>query len=417
MFDRDKWKEIWSTITRNRTRSILTAFGVSWGVFMFIVLVGFGNGFKREMSSALDGFASNTIALFANPTGEPYKGHRNGRFWMMNLKDIDIIRHKVPQVAYISPWGSSYMPVVRGNMSEECDLVSVMTDYFRLFTPKILQGRVLNDLDMAESRRVCVIGSEIYERFFQAGEEPIGQTIRIGAGGMSFQVIGVVEATSMIQLGGDMKSSVFIPYTTLQRADDIGDRFFCMALCAQPGLKVSAIEQQVTDIIKENHDISPTDTKALWTFNAEEQLAMMDGVFGGVNLLLWVIGLGALFSGVIGISNIMLVTVRERMREIGVRRAIGAGPRTIVAQIMSESLVLTTLAGMAGFVVGSLLLIGIRAVTETGATSDGISIYPYISFDLALGAVAILVVSALLAGLMPAWKALRIKAIDAIRDE
>ncbi len=302
-------------------------------------------------------------------------------------------------------------------MSEECDLVSVMTDYFRLFTPKILQGRVLNDLDMAESRRVCVIGSEIYERFFQAGEEPIGQTIRIGAGGMSFQVIGVVEATSMIQLGGDMKSSVFIPYTTLQRADDIGDRFFCMALCAQPGLKVSAIEQQVTDIIKENHDISPTDTKALWTFNAEEQLAMMDGVFGGVNLLLWVIGLGALFSGVIGISNIMLVTVRERMREIGVRRAIGAGPRTIVAQIMSESLVLTTLAGMAGFVVGSLLLIGIRAVTETGATSDGISIYPYISFDLALGAVAILVVSALLAGLMPAWKALRIKAIDAIRDE
>lgn len=414
MFDRDKWKEIWSTITRNRTRSVLTAFGVSWGVLMFIVLVGFGNGFRREMSRNFEGFASNSMFMYCGRTGEPYMGQRKGRMWQMDMHDVEMIRRRVTSVEYVSAWKYGSGDMVRGNKKGSYASLGVFTDYFRMITPEVLQGRLLNDMDVAESRKVCVIGQQIYETFFNRGENPLGQSIRIGS--IYYQVVGVISSSSSIHIGNDIRNSVFIPLTTLQRTSTAGDGFRTMGMTARPGHRISDIEEQITSLIKANHDISPTDAKALMTINAENMVEMVDNIFSGVNLLIWVVGLGALLSGVIGISNIMLVTVRERMREIGIRRALGARPRTIVAQIMSESLVLTTLAGMAGFVAGTLLLMAIRGGAE-GAPPDGLSIAPYISFNLALGAVAILVVAGLLAGLMPAWKALKIKAIDAIRDE
>ena len=415
MFDRDKWKEIWSTITRNKTRSVMTAFGVSWGILMFIILVGFGNGFKQEMQENFEGFTANTIFLFCGVTSEPYMGYRTGRYWSMDATDIALIKEKVPLAEYITPWKYGPGSMVRGNKKGEFTCLAVLTDYFMILKPQLITGRLLNEMDIAEGRKVCVLGKQAYETFFNRGEDPLGQPVRIG--GLYYQVVGVMTSGSAFQIGGDMNSSVFIPFTTLQRTTGADDSFWMMSVAAKPGYRISDIEGDIKAVVRANHDLSPTDTKALMSMNAENMIEMADNIFFGVNLLIWVVGLGALLSGVIGISNIMLVTVRERMREIGIRRALGAKPRAIVVQIMSESLVLTTIAGMAGFVVGALLLMLMRLGMASAPTEDGVTIAPYISFDLALGAVAILIFAGLLAGLMPAWKALKIKAIDAIRDE
>lgn len=415
MFDRDKWKEIWSTIRRNKTRSVLTAFGVFWGLFMFMLLVGFGNGFRHGMSEALDGFSVNSCFFYARETSEPYRGNKAGRRWWFSSKDLDLVSSKVPGIAGITPLLTMRSTLVRGMAKASFDTRGVMPFQFEIEKMEVVDGRLLNRMDVNERRKVCNLSKQIAETLFAPGEDPVGQTIRID--NANYTVVGVIKPrASMVYMGSNPHYTTFVPYTTLQMALGGADRFWFMALSSKPGYDLEDIEKQVTELLKDMHDISPTDEKGLGSINAMKQMDMIDNVFGGVNLLIWVVGLGALLSGMIGISNIMLVTVRERMREIGIRRALGAKPRAIASQIMSESLVLTSVAGLAGFIFGTLILIGLRAAMS-GGVQEGLSIAPYVSFDLALAAMGILVVSGLLTGLMPTWKALKIKAIDAIRDE
>lgn len=417
MFDRDKWNEIWATIVRNKTRSVLTAFGVSWGVLMFIILVGFGNGVSKGVGDQLEGLATNSMMIGCGRTSEPYKGNRIGRWWQFDSRDIELIRHKVPGVGYISPLREDFRPeVVRGSRRGNFSTLGLYPDYFKITGTgsEMLYGRLLNDMDIKECRKVCVLGSQVYETCFGRGEDPVGEKIRIG--GKYYVVVGVSPPNYVFGMGNPLQT-IYVPFTTQVRMGNSGDRFRHMMISAEPGLRISDLQQEIEDVIKANHDISPTDEKALYTFNAEEQVEMVFNVISGVNLLIWIIGMGALLSGVIGISNIMLVTVRERMREIGIRRALGARPFAIASQIMSESLVLTALAGMIGLAVGVLLLSAISIIMSANPPDDGASVIPYISFDLALAAVGILILSGLLAGLMPTWRALKIKAIDAIRDE
>jgi len=277
-------------------------------------------------------------------------------------------------------------------------------------------GRLINEIDIAERRKVCFIGQEVYETLFDVGENPLGESIRVG--GIYYQVVGVGKSVSTgVYVGSNPSRTVYIPFTTLQQTVSRGDAFWFLGCTAKPGYRASMVEQEVKEIIKANHDISPTDQKAMGSFNLEEQFKQINNLFSGINILIWIVGMGALLSGIIGISNIMLVTVRERMREIGVRRAIGAKPFTILSQILGESFVLTTLAGLAGFIFGVAILTGLQQVMGGGVPDGDMVIVPFVSFNLALVAMAILIVSSLLAGLMPALRALRIKAIDAIRDE
>ena len=417
MFDIDKWKEIWATIARNKTRSILTAFGVSWGLFMFILLVGFGNGFRQGIMDQFKGFASNSIFFYTERTSEAYKGHRKGRYWSMNSKDIHLVREKAKSVEHLAPMLFTNGASVRGNKKGNFDGVGVYPDQFRIQNMEVQSGRLINEVDIQERRKVCLIGQEVYETLFAMGEDPLGQSIRVG--GIYFQVIGVSKSVSRnIYIGSDPQRTVYIPFTTLQQTVSRGDAFYFFGCTANPGYRASYVEQEVKEIVRANHDISPTDQKAIGSFNIEEEFRNINNLFAGINVLIWIVGMGALLSGIIGISNIMLVTVRERMREIGVRRAIGAKPLTILIQILSESFVLTTIAGLAGFVFGVLILTLLQQLMA-GGTQDGGSliIIPFVSFNLALVAMAILIISSLLAGLMPALRALNIKAIDAIRDE
>ena len=420
MFDLDNWQEIWATITRNKVRSILTGFGVFWGLFMLIILMGVGSGLRGGIGAQFDGFNVNSCMFYTSRTSEAYKGYRKGRRWSMNSKDIQLIRQNAPSVEFVSPmlFGNyAENNTVRGRKSGSYNNQGILPDFFRVSQMDIYYGREINNVDIDNRRKVCVIGTEVYETLFDKGENPLGQYIRLN--GIYFQVVGVMRAMSQNYFGSNPRNTVYIPFSTMQQTFMRGDRFWNMICTAKPGYPASVVEEEVKNIIKAAHDISPSDQTAMGSWNIEKQFKQFQGLFTGIDFLVWFVGIGALLSGIIGISNIMLVTVRERMREIGVRRALGAKPFIIIRQIMSESLVLTSIAGLLGFMVAVGILILVSQIMSFAPDNGEFKVFgpPLISFKLALTAMGILIVSGAIAGLMPAVKALQIKAIDAIRDE
>lgn len=418
MFDLDNWQEIWATITRNKFRSILTGLGVSWGLFMLIILVGVGNSFEGGLMKNVNGFASNSCFFFTDRTSEAFKGYRKGRWWNMNNRDLVLIQQKARSVELISPvlfGNSGDKNVVNGRKTGSYGTRGVYPAHFKIEQQHVLAGRLFNDLDIEGYRKVCVIGQEVYETLFQPGENPQGQYIRVN--GIYFQVIGVIRPKSRASIGGDVESTVFIPFTTMQRAFNQGDIIHFLACTTKAGYTGSIVEEEVKNILKTAHDIAPTDEKAVRSFNIEKEFQIFNNLFTGINVLIWFVGGGALLSGIIGISNIMLVTVRERTREIGVRRALGAKPITIVKQILSESFVLTAIAGFLGFLSGVVLVELISFVMNQNMGDDVFLIPPFVSFWTAIKAMIVLIIAGVISGLMPAMRALSVKAIDAIRDE
>ncbi len=425
LFDTDSFQEIWATITRNKFRSIATGFGVFWGLFMLILLLAIGNKLKQSMMGEIGDIAMNSVFFQPNRTTEPYAGYRKGRYWEFNNRDLELVRQKAQSVDMISPilavWDSE-KNTVRGLKSGGYTGIGTYPAQFKIEAIRLREGRLLSEVDIAERRKVCVIGQTVYETLFEPGEVAEGQFIRFN--GIYFQVVGVVTpGTNAMQIMGSPDEIVYIPFTTHQMLFQRNDNFWFLACTAKPGISASQVEAEVGAIVRNAHSISPTDTGALWTLDVEQIFNMFNGLFTGINILMWIVGLGALFSGIIGISNIMLVTVRERMREIGVRRALGAKPWNIIVQIMSESFVLTAIAGMIGFllgIAGSLLIDNIRlggGEGPNGVVEMAVSPEPIVSFHLALMAMLVLMLSGIAAGLLPAWRALGVKAIDAIRDE
>ncbi|MCC8018766.1 MAG: ABC transporter permease [Rikenellaceae bacterium] len=416
IWDRDSMQEIWVTISRNKVRSILTGFGVFWGLLMLIVLMTIGSGFRNGINQLVSGISINTCEFWTYKTAEPYKGYKSGRWWRMDNRDVELIRRKAPSVEYIVPmiYMRSDRNIVNGTKSMTAQTIGTTADYFRTVRLNTMAGRVLRETDDNSRRKVCVIGFEVRDMIFEPDEDPVGRYIKVN--GIYFQVVGVVGRYS--NSGMNVDNRVILPIYTMQEVFGHGNNFNSLTCTSKPGYSPGQVEQEVTAILKEAHDISPTDEMAVRSWNVEEEFKKINNVYLGVSILMWIVGLGALFSGVIGISNIMLVSIRERMREIGVRRALGATPGNIMGQIISESFVLTGLAGLAGFVLGT----GIAAAMEyamDGNSGDGggLPFLPDFSLGQALGCLAILIASGIFAGILPAYRALKIKAIDAIRDE
>ncbi|MFY9117455.1 MAG: ABC transporter permease, partial [Dysgonamonadaceae bacterium] len=302
--------------------------------------------------------------------------------------------------------------VVRGERNGAYLVKGCYPEYDLIEKSNMIYGRYVNDIDIAERRKVCVIGERIYEVLFQPGEDPVGKQIRVN--GIYFQVIGVARSTSGVSIGGQTAETVVLPFSTMQQAFNQGNIIHFVAATANHGTPVKIVQDQITDILKQQHQISPDDKEAVGGMNIEEQFNMFNYLGIGIASLIWIVGLGTLFAGAIGVSNIMLVTVRERTREIGIRRALGATPRAIIGQIMSESIVLTVVAGILGIVVG----VGILAATGI-VLSQGDQFFkdPQISFGMAVGSLMILIVIGTLAGMIPAQRAMMIKPIEAIREE
>lgn len=415
-FDIDRWQEIWITITSNKSRSFLTAFGVFWGIFMLVLMVGAGNALDKGISSQIEGFATNSAFFMAQPTSEPYKGFRKGRSWDMTNSDLPIIRQRVGELQYISPvlfagGDGSNKNVLRGDKSGSYLVKGCYPEYDLIEKSKMLYGRYVNDIDIAEKRKVCVIGERVYEVLFH-GEDPVGKQIRVN--GIYFQVIGVARSTSGASIGGDTAETVVLPFTTMQQAFNQGNIIHFLAATAKPGVAVKIVQDKVVEILKQQHQISPDDKSAVFSMNIEEQFKMFNYLGIGIGALIWIVGLGTLFAGAIGVSNIMLVTVRERTKEIGIRRALGATPNNIIGQILSETVVLTVLAGIGGIVLGVGLLSAVGVALSQG---DQFFKDPQISFTMAVGSLIILIVIGLLAGLIPAQRAMMIKPVEAIAEE
>ena len=412
LFDLDVWEEILVTITRNKTRSLLTAFGIFWGIFMLVALMGGAQGMQDMLSREFEGFATNSGFMGTNTTGKAYKGFQQGRYWDLENSDVDRVRRNVKEVDIITPslarWG---LDIIYNEQKISGTLKGLYPEYGKIEEPLIAHGRYLNDMDIQERRRVCVIGKRIYETLFPGGGNPCGKYVKIN--GIYYQVIGVSMSTGNISIQGRSETSVIIPFSTMQQNYNFGQKVQLLCYTAKKGHSISEVEKKVDQVVKQAHYIHPDDSQATILVNAEAIFSMMDNLFSGIRILGWMVGLGTLLAGAIGVSNIMMVTVKERTTEIGIRRAIGAKPNDILQQILSESMVLTIIAGMTGIAFAVFLL----NIVEVEASKPDAPAHFLISFGEAVGACVLLLVLGLLAGLAPAYRAMSIKPIDAIRDE
>lgn len=411
-FDLDTWEEILVTITRNKTRSLLTAFGIFWGIFMLISLLGGAKGMQETLSLQFKGFATNSGFMGTNQTSKAYRGFQQGRYWDLENKDVERILRNVEGADVVTPtlarWGVN---IVYNEQKISGTLKGLYPIYSQIEEPLITQGRYLNDMDVRDNRKVCIIGKQIYESLFPGGENPCGKYIEIN--GIYYQVIGVNMGTGNVSIQGNTETSVIIPFSTMQNNYNFGQKVQMIAYIARKGYAISEVEKDIARIVKQAHLIHPDDDQALVQLNAEVLLGMMDNLFSGIRILGWMVGLGTLLAGAIGVSNIMMVTVKERTTEIGIRRAIGARPNDILQQILSESIVLTSLAGMSGITFAVFLL----NIVESATSTPTALIHFQISFWQAIGACILLIILGLLAGLAPAYRAMAVKPIEAIRDE
>ena len=415
--DLDTYREILDTLTRNKSRSLLTGFGVFWGVFMLVALMGGGQGLKEMLERNFEGFAQNTAMIWAQQTTKPYKGFRKGRWWEMDYKDIERLRQRVPELDEIAPvlfggWGRSHTAYY-GDLSSQPRIQGVTPDYANIVSPKMYYGRYINDMDLSERRKVCVLGKKIYKDLFKDGGDPCGKRIRIDS--TYYEVVGVdYNASGGMNFNGRSEEKVTLPLTLVQQTLNRGNQVDLIAVTGRPGVVMSKIAPRIRETIARAHYLDPTDEQGAMVFNTEVLFQMLDNLFKGVNFLIWLVGLGTLLAGAIGVSNIMMVTVRERTTEIGIRRAIGATPKMILSQIISESIVLMLVAGMSGILFGVLIL----QMLELANTEDGIlTAHFQVGFWTALFAALMVSAMGVLAGLAPAARAMSIKPVDAMRDE
>lgn len=416
---RELWQEIWQTISRNKWRSLMTAFGVFWGLLMLILLVGLGHGIFNGITSSLNSIPANSMFFGGDRTSMAYKGFGKDRYFDIENEDVELIERNSPElIRFVTPlnFAGSHESSI-GELHYNAQIVGTRSSYINVIPQQLLYGRYINDIDLAERRKVCLIGREAYEALFPKGGDPCGQLIKVGS--IYYTIVGVVKKlTSMINIGADVDRGLIIPITTAQLAYNRGHNVDVCAVTLKDQYPISDYMDRILAPVKERHYIHPEDKKALWSFNLAEILNMFNNLFIGINILLWIVGCGSLLAGLIGISNIMLVTVKERTQEIGIRRALGAKPFTILSQILCESLVLTLAAGISGLMIGVwiLQLVGLATANQP-ADSDFPMSNPQIPFSVAVAAALVIICGGLLAGWMPAKRAMKIKAIEALREE
>ncbi len=415
--DIDTYHEILDTLTRNKSRSLLTGFGVFWGVFMLVALIGGGQGLKELLNKNFSGFATNSAIIWAQQTSKAYKGFRKGRWWNMNYQDIERLRQSIPELDVIAP--IVYMPwnatstAYHSDCKMSVNVQGVTPDYALVNTPKMYYGRFINQMDVRQHRKVCVIGKKIYKDLFKDGGDPCGRSIRIDS--TYYEVVGVdYNVSGGMNINGSNDEKVTLPLSLMQQMYNKGNDVDVIAVTCRKGVVMSTLTDRMRQTIARPHLIDPTDEQGVMVFNTEVLFQLLDSLFRGVNFLIWLVGLGTLLAGAIGVSNIMMVTVRERTTEIGIRRAIGATPRMILSQIISESIVLTLVAGLSGILFAVLIL----QMLELANTEDGIVAANFqVGFWTALAAALTVSLMGVLAGLAPAARAMAIKPVDAMRDE
>ncbi len=412
LFDIDAWSEVYAAIRKNKLRTILTMIGVAWGMFLFVLLLGvtrgMQNGFDRNLADA----ATNSLFVWGGTTSMPYQGFQKGRKIELKMSDVERIKADFPQISLIAP--RNMMPNTVVAYGTKYNFYTVNGDYpdqNRMFGKDIVQGRFINEDDIKTEAKVCVLGTEVVENFFGKGANPLGKQIRISDS--YYTIVGVYGSPSSPV---ESEDQIFIPFTTFQKVYNQGEKIQYLSLSLPNDYDIVAFEKQLKTYLKKVKNIAPNDDQGLGGFNLGEMLGKIVTFVKGMQFLAIVVGTLTLFSGVIAIASILLITVSERTKEFGIRRALGAIPAQIRGQILLESVVLTLIAGLSGIIGAGLILMLLNEIVIP--KNDSIPIYNA-SIDLFTLTVALLimVVMAMFAGLIPAERAISIKPIDALRDE
>jgi putative ABC transport system permease protein len=416
MFDLDKWQEIYASIRKHKLRTLLTAFGVFWGIFMLVLLLGAGKGLENGVLEMFSGNAVNSLWVWSGQTSEPHEGLAPGRFIQYTNDDYAAIRQNIEEIAFISPrtslWGE--FTVNYRNKNGSFSINGDSPDFARIKFFSMEKGRFLNEPDIRENRKVAVIGERVVQLLF-GKEEPLGKYLNIK--GAYFKVVGVFGKHKG---GGDSREdaqSIYLPYTTMQQTYNLGNHINMFSIRVKEGVPAALVEDKLKALLSSRHRFSVTDEQAIGVWNAEEEFKSFKGLFSGIKLFIWIVGVGSIIAGIVGVSNIMLIIVKERTREIGTRKALGAPPGSIIGMIIQEAVVITAVSGYSGLVAGVGLLELIKFLMGEFEIESEFFTRPEIDFTVAITATILLVIAGALAGFIPARKAARINPIEALRAD
>lgn len=410
LFERDTWQEVYDSLSKNKLRSILTMVGVWWGILLLIGLLGSAKGLENSFNRLFGSFATNSVFVWGQSTSIPFKGFQEGKQVRLTLSDAKKVEENIEGIEFVVPRNRNQATVVKNQLSGSFGINGDFPLLDKVQKVKLMYGRFINQNDIDNNRKVAVISESIYKQLFEKDAEVIGELIQIN--GMNFMVIGMFEDSNM-NMGPS--TDIHIPFTTFQQIYNQGDRIGWMMITGKPEYDIKQIEEDAKLMLKNLNQIHPKDKRAFGSFNLGKEFAKMTGFLTGMQFLTWFVGIATLIAGVFAIGNILLITVKERTKEIGVRRALGATPFEIKRQIVVEAVTLTLIAGFFGIISGGWILIWMDA--SFGQGEDATIVNASVSIAVVFIAVVILIILGTLIGLIPAFKATSIKPIEALREE
>ncbi|WP_338792073.1 ABC transporter permease [Bernardetia sp. Wsw4-3y2] len=422
MFDLDKWQEIFFTIKQNKLRTFLTAFGVFWGIFMLVFMLGAGSGLENGVKQEFAGFASNALFVWSRKTTIPYNGLQAGRRFQYTLANVEALQKKVKEIEVVAPRIEvGTVPMSYGTKYASYSMRGETPELTQINAKIILAGRFLNQIDIDQKRKVAILGQSVAKELFgtetveKNPEKIVGKYFK--ARNVFFQIVGVCREVRSGNNAQEEEEAVFIPVTTAQQIFNMSDKIDWFVCTIDPKADATEIEKEVKLTLGKYHSVSPEDFSAIGSWNTSKEFQKFDTIFIAIRGFIWFVGVFTLLAGIIGVGNIMIITVKERTREIGVRKALGATPSSIVSLILQEAIFLTALPGYVGLVTGTSVVFGVNTLLKTMKAENQFFANPLIEWKVAVGALILLIISGTIAGLIPAILAARVNPIEALRDE
>jgi putative ABC transport system permease protein len=411
LFDSDTWQEIYGSIRKNKVRTSITIIGVLWGIFLLVVLLGATRGLENSFNKLFGNFATNSVFVWTQPTDTPFKGFQEGRRFTLNMNDIEVLKLEYSEeIKFLAPRNQTSNLIIRDFKTGTFKVSGDFPILDQIQKKKLIYGRFINQNDILATAKVTVISEDMYKQLFEIDEFPIGQYIKINS--INYKVIGVYEPPNTIDFDRDC---AYIPFSTFKKVYNTANNIDWMMITANEGIDIEQMESDVLLTLKGLHKVHPDDERAFGSANLGKEIGRVTGFITGMQFLTWFVGIATLIAGVFAIGNILLITVKERTKEIGIRRALGATPKSIRQQIILESVFLTTIAGMLGIIFGAIVLIIIDY--KWGRGVDAALVNPTVNIPIILIAFVTLIILGTAIGIIPAHMATVVKPIEALREE
>ena len=411
LFDTDTWQEIYGSIRKNKIRTVITIIGVLWGIFILVVLLGAARGMENNFKKLFGDFATNSVFIWTQATDKPFKGFQKGRNLNLTFDDIEILKRTYKdEIKLLAPRNQTNSRLIRNFKTGDFKISGDYPVLDKIQKKDLVYGRFINESDITNTRKVCVISENIYKQLFEKNEYPVGEYIKINE--VTYKVVGVYKLSSGVEIDGE---TAYIPFTTFKKIYNTSNNIDWMMVTANKNIDIEQIEQNMIQTLKALHKVHPDDERAFVSFNLGTRIDKLNGFLKGMQFLTWFVGIATLIAGVFAIGNILLITVKERTKEIGIRRALGATPSSIRRQIILESVFLTMIAGMLGIILGGGILFLLDTTIASG--ENPILVNPTVNIPNIIISFSILIILGTLIGLIPAHMATLIKPIEALREE